>query len=252
MTSLRLESALVPVTGAASGIGLSICRRLRAEGARPLLLDVNADLLHTAARELYPDEDPSRFGYICDASDAAAVEATFDRLSHDHGPATHAVANAGIVWRGHILTMPDADWKNVLDVNVNGAFYVCRAAARHMAETGGSIVTIASIGGLQVREDRAAYATSKAAVIHMTRALALELGGSGIRVNGVAPGVVDTPLQKANAAAAVLALGQRSALKRLGAPEEIANVVLFLLSDLASYVTGQTIVADGGLNIRYA
>jgi 3-oxoacyl-[acyl-carrier protein] reductase len=140
-----------------------------------------------------------------------------------------------------------------MDVNLNGALYTCRAAARQMAPAcRGAIVTMGSISGLRVKESRVAYCASKAAVIHMTRALALDLGSSGIRVNGVAPGIVNTPIQEGNPADAVTALARRSALGRLAAPEEIANVVLFLLSDLASYVTGHTIVADGGLTIRYS
>ena len=116
----------------------------------------------------------------------------------------------------------------------------------------GAIVTMASLAGLVVKESRVSYSASKAAVIHMTRALALDLGGYGIRVNGVAPGVTATPLQDANPAEAVNTLIARSALKRIGTAEEIANVVLFLLSDLASYVTAHTVVADGGLSVRYS
>ena len=253
MSLWDLESATVPVTGAASGIGLAICRRLRAQGARPLLLDIDAGRLETAVAELYPGEDASRYSYVVDVRNSAAVDDCFDRLRHAHGTATHAVANAGITGKGHVLEITDDVWQQVLDINVNGVLYTCRAAARQMAERRkGAIVTIASIAGLMVKESRVAYTSSKAAVIQMTRAIALDLGEYGVRVNGVAPGVIDTPMQKRNPSEAVNALVARSALKRPGTPEEIANVVLFLLSDFASYVTGQTIVADGGLSIRYA
>ena len=252
MSPWNLESAVIPVTGGASGIGLALCRRLRAEGAQPLLLDVDSQQLEKALKEVYPDVDASRFGYVIDVRDAKAVAACFDQLRRDHGPATHAVANAGIIGRGHVLELPDETWDQVIDVNLNGAFHTCRAAARQMVEhRRGAIVTMGSISGIRVKESRVAYSASKAAVIHMTRALALDLGTFGIRVNGVAPGVVDTPIQKANPAAAVAALADRSALKRLATPDEIANVVLFLLSELSSYITGHTIVADGGLSNRY-
>ena len=249
----NLESAIIPVTGAASGIGLAICKRLRAEGARPLLLDINAAQLDSALQEVYGEREASRFGYVVDVRDSKAVDACFEQLRRDHGPATHAVANAGVSGAGNILDLPDEVWQRAIDVNLNGVLYTCRAAARQMAEQRrGVIVTTASIAGILVKQDRVAYSASKAAVIHLTRALALDLGSFGIRVNSVAPGVVDTPMQKDKPSATVTALAERSALKRLAAPDEIANVVLFLLSHLASYITGHTIVADGGLTIRYS
>jgi NAD(P)-dependent dehydrogenase (short-subunit alcohol dehydrogenase family) len=257
MISMNLKSAIVPVTGGASGIGLAICRHLRAEGARPLPLDLNAAQIEEAVKQLYPGEETSRFGYIVDVSDSRAVDATFQQIGRDHGPVTHAVANAGIVWRGNILDMPEETWKRVMDVNLNGALHTCRAAARQMAENGGgSILTMASIGGVLSKPERAAYTTSKAGIVQMTRALALDLAPHNIRVNCIAPGLVKTPIQQAQASEAgagvVEALARRAAIKRLAEPEEIANVALFLLSDLASYVTGETVVVDGGLSIHYS
>lgn len=253
MSPWNLESAIVPVTGAASGIGLAMCKRLRSEGARPLLLDIDGAQLERAVREVYGDTQTSPVGYVVDVRDPGAVDACFEQLRRDHGPATHAIANAGISGPANILDLSNELWQRVIGVNLNGALYTCRAAARQMAEQRrGAIVTTASIAGIRVKENRVAYSASKAAVIHMTRALALDLGPYGIRVNGVAPGVVDTPLQQDKPAAELAALGGRSALTRLGTPEEIASVTLFLLSDLASYVTGHTIVVDGGLSIRYS
>lgn len=253
MAASGLESAIVPVTGGASGIGLAICKRLRAEGAVPLLLDVNADQLGRAVREVYPGAtDADRFGYAVDVRDSAAVDACFERIRADHGPVTHAVANAGIVRAGTVLEADDAGWQAVLDVNLNGVFHVSRAAGRQMTAAGrGAIVTMGSIAGLFAREGRAAYSASKAAVIQLTRTMALEFGPSGIRVNSVAPGVIETPMQAANTALAT-ERAARTALKRLGKAEEIADVTVFLLSDRAGYVTGQVIVADGGLSIRYS
>lgn len=250
MNPWNFRSAVVPVTGAASGLGLAICKRLRSEGARPLLLDVDAAQLERALREVYPDGDASRSGYVVDVRDPEAVDACFEEIRRAHGPVTHAVANAGIVGGSGVLELTSELWQRVLDVNLSGALYTCRAAARQMSAQGrGAMVTTSSIAGILVKENRVAYTASKAGVIQMTRALALDLGPLGIRVNGVAPGIVDTPMQKDKRAAA--ARTERSALKRPGAPDEIASVVLFLLSDLASYVSGHTIVADGGLSLRY-
>ena len=256
MNFSNFEKAVVPVTGAASGIGLAICRLLRAQGARPILIDVNTELLRSSVEDLYPGEEWSRFGYPLDVRASSSVDAAFDAVRRDHGPITHAVANAGIVWRGNIMDMPEDVWKTLLDINLNGVLHTCRAAARHMtADGGGAIVTMSSIGGILAKEQRAAYGASKAAIVQLTRALALDLASKGIRVNCVAPGLVKTPIQQATEAAAgadaIQALADRSALKRLGEPEEIAQVVLFLLSDLASYMTGETVVVDGGLGIHY-
>jgi 3-oxoacyl-[acyl-carrier protein] reductase len=251
MSETGLESAIVPVTGGASGIGLAICKRLRTLGALPVVLDVNADLLAVALAEVYPDKDASRFGHLVDVRSSKNIDDVLELIAKEHGPVTHAVGNAGIVGVGDALTQSDDNWLTVMDVNLNGVYYFCRAAGRQMTAAGkGSIVTMASIGGMFAREGRSAYGASKAGVIQLTRTMALELGASGVRINSVAPGLVDTPIQKKNAAT-VNETAQRSALKRMAAPEEIANVAIFLLSDQSSFVTGHTIVADGGLSVRY-
>jgi NAD(P)-dependent dehydrogenase (short-subunit alcohol dehydrogenase family) len=258
MNRYDLASSIVPITGGASGIGFAIARLVRAEGGRPILLDINGALMQLALEELYPGEHPERYGHVVDVSDSEAVNSAFDAIKHEHGPITHAVANAATVWRGKIMDMPEDAWRKVMDVNINGVLHTCRAAARQMAAAGGgSIVTTSSIGGLRVRLDRTAYATSKAAIIQLTRALALELGPMDIRVNCIAPGLVDTQLQSDSATfmgspAAVQNAAARGAIARLGTADEIANPALFLLSDLSSYITGETLVVDGGVSIRYA
>ncbi len=254
MSTWGLENALVPVSGAASGIGLAISRQLRLAGAHPLLFDLDAEKLKEAVAELYPDsrDDIERWGYVVDVRDSEAVNACFDSIRSKHGPVTHAVANAGIAGGKNILELDDEHWHRIIDVNLHGVMYFCRAAARHLAEHGnGAIVNMASIAGLLVKENRGAYSASKAAVIHLTRSLALDLGSRGIRVNAVAPGITETAMQKLNDRTTVNATAGRSALKRLGQPDEIANVVLFLLSEKSSYVTGQTLAVDGGLTITY-
>ncbi|MPM22038.1 3-oxoacyl-[acyl-carrier-protein] reductase FabG [bioreactor metagenome] len=254
MMSLNLQSAVVPVTGAASGIGLAICKRLHAEGATPLLLDFDEPKLQSAVQEVYGASaagttHPPK-GYLLDVRSSQAVNDCFARIHDEHGGITHAVSNAGRAGAAHILDITDQQWRDVLDVNLDGTVYFCRAAARQLAERkGGAIVNLASIAGFGAKESRVAYNSSKAAVVNMTRALALDLGPLGIRVNAVAPGIIDTPMQQINGPRPGIL--ERTALKRTGTPDEMAKVVLFLLSDMASYVTGETIIADGGITCRY-
>jgi 3-oxoacyl-[acyl-carrier protein] reductase len=252
MNAWNLQSAVVPVTGAASGIGLAVCKRLRAEGATPLLLDVNRARLTEAARDIYgASENCMMYAYELDVRDPKAVEACLTAIRRSHGPVTHAVAAAGIVGPGHILEITDEQWQQVIDINLTGLMYFCRAAARQLVEAKhGSIVTISSIAGFQSKENRASYTASKAGAVNLTRALALDLGAHGVRVNGVAPGVIDTPIQDNNRAS-LKDVGESIPIKRIGKADEVANCVLFLLSDFASYVTGETLVVDGGLTAKY-
>lgn len=234
------------VTGGARGIGLAIATRFLAKGYRVALLDIDRKTLAATAKLL---ADPARvFAATCDVSDPAQVKSAIKAVAAQFGRIDALVNNAGIAVFKPILETSFAEFQRVLAVNLGGAFNCTHACAPAMLKHGGgAVVNIASISGLRASTLRVAYGTSKAALIHLTRQYAAELGTVGIRVNCVAPGPVDTDM-----AALVHSVAIRQdyydtiPLNRYGTPEEIAAAVVFLCSDDASYINGQTLAADGG------
>jgi NAD(P)-dependent dehydrogenase (short-subunit alcohol dehydrogenase family) len=196
-------------------------------------------------------------GLQLDVADRLAVDAVMAEVAQRHGRIDVLVANAGIelLHAPNIVDTTDDDWDRLLRINASGVFYSCRAALRHMPD-GGAIVTVGSINGLIAWPDDAAYCASKGAVLQLTRAIALDTAARDIRANCVCPGVIDTPMarsfveQAADSAALQREYEALSPLNRLGTPREIANCILFLASDEASFVTGTTLVADGGTIIK--
>jgi NAD(P)-dependent dehydrogenase (short-subunit alcohol dehydrogenase family) len=228
------------VTGAGSGIGAAVARGLHAEGAQVRLADVAAEGVEALAAELGDRARALRLD-VRDEEQVRGATSDLDVL----------VNVAGI---GSTTTAPDTPlevWEDVFAVNARGSFLCCKHAIPGMAERGrGSIVNVASVAGLVGLRNRAAYCASKGAVIALTRALAVDHVGDGIRVNAVCPGTVDTPWVRRlveEAGESLEALRARQPLGRLGTPEEIAEAVLFLASDAAAFVTGSVFVIDGGL-----
>lgn len=237
-------SRLAVVTGAASGIGAAAARRLSAEGATLCLVDRDASGLATIAAEL---------GAKAVCSDVAAPGAA-ERAIAELGGLDVLVTAAGIIRRRTAEETSDEDWDEALAVNLTGTFRFCRAAVPAMrSRGGGAIVTIGSGWGLVAGPRAAAYAATKAAVVNLTRALAIDHGGDGIRANCVCPGDVDTPLLRAelaqlgeDAAAGLRASAAARPLGRVGTPEEVAAAVAWLASADAGFITGTTLVVDGG------
>jgi NAD(P)-dependent dehydrogenase (short-subunit alcohol dehydrogenase family) len=249
----EFAKAIALITGAASGIGAATATRLAAAGARKLILvDTDEDRLRDFAFTL-PCERQVIVGDVTDEQLWVKADLT---------GVTHAVVNAGVGAGQPIDEMPFSEWKRILSVNLDGAFLTLQAAMRAMKGSGGAIVLTASAAGLKAEPGIAAYGASKAAVIHLARIAAKEGAASGIRVNAVAPGGVETPIwsnvpffQKlvetmGSEDAAFKAVGsQASPMGRFARPEEIAEQIVFLLSDQSSFVTGACLVADGGYSL---
>jgi len=247
---MRLEGRVALVTGAAQGIGLACAKVLAAEGASVILADVNARAGHDASRSLSPTTAPCAF-IECDVSRKASVDAAMEFVVDRFGGLDILVANAGIVHAAEFLDLAEADFDRVLGVNLKGIFLTGQAAARQMVrqKRGGAIVNMSSVNAVLAIPNQVPYVVSKGGINQLTRVMALALAPHRIRVNAVGPGTILTELAR------TAVLGNREAerkilsrtpMGRMGEPDEIARVVAFLASDDASYVTGQTIYADGG------
>jgi acetoacetyl-CoA reductase/3-oxoacyl-[acyl-carrier protein] reductase len=232
---LGFEGRVAVVTGGARGIGLAITRALLAHGARVHVFDVSPGDEQDAASY--------RFHRV-DISESASVAAAVAGIP---GPVSLLVNNAGITRDKSMVNMSDAEWNAVLSVNLTGAFHVTRALAPAMRKAGyGRIVNITSINGMRGKFGQANYCASKAGLIGLTKALARELGPKGVTVNAVAPGMVMTEMARGLPEEVVDRAKAESVLPELARPEDVANLVLFLLSDAARMITGEVIRVDAG------
>mgnify|MGYP002779611352 CR=1 FL=1 len=234
------------VTGAGRGIGLATARLFLKEGWRVALLEVDAGLVEAAAADLaLPD---AVLAIHADVSDEAAITRAVAAVESRFGRLDALVNNAGVAVFKPLLDTTAEEWSRVLAVNLTGPFLLIRAAAPLMARGGGgAVVNITSISGLRASTLRVAYGTSKAALAHLTKQAAVELAGFGIRVNAVAPGPVDTAMAKAVHTPEIRRdYHDAIPLGRYGLEEELAEAVVFLSGERASYITGQVLAVDGG------
>jgi NAD(P)-dependent dehydrogenase (short-subunit alcohol dehydrogenase family) len=251
LEKFRLPGKTAIVTGAAQGIGLACAEALAEAGARVVLADRDAAAAKAATAQLSSKGYEAEMAVI-DVTDSGRVADLADELVSRYGRVDILVNNAGIARsETPAETVTDEHWLNVLDVNLNGTFWCCRAFGKHMlAAKAGNIVNIGSMSGFIVNkpQEQCYYNASKAAVHHLTKSLAAEWGSRGVRVNAVAPTYIETPLNafvKTNPRMYDAWIGG-TPMGRMGKIEEIASVALFLASDAASLMTGSIVLVDGG------
>ena len=247
---MEFSDRVVLVTGSAAGIGRGIAERFAEAGARLALFDIDGEGAQAVAESL-PDAIAISGDIALEADSLAAVQQTLEKF----GRLDVLVNNAGIERNGVITEMPPDVWDRQIAVNLRGAYLFSRAAIPHMRERGGSIIQISSVHAFLSWPECSAYDATKAGLLGLTRAMALDHGRHGIRVNAICPGYIDTPMMDqwldglpdpATSLSAVLAAHP---MGRIGRPRDIAEAALFLASDAASFITGISLVVDGGMSI---
>ncbi|MEJ3747471.1 SDR family oxidoreductase [Actinomycetes bacterium KLBMP 9797] len=242
----RFTGRTVIVTGAASGIGLATAQRFWAEGASVVLAGRNGDALHTASTNL---PGPRSTTHVVDVTHYDQVEQMIQHTIHTYGQLDILINNAGVATLGLATNSDLADWQHVMAVNASGVFHGCRAALPHLIHTHGNIVNTASVSGLRADWGMSIYDASKGAVVNLTRALALDHGKDGVRVNAVCPTVTRTamtgPIEERTDV--MNRLRNRIPLGRIAQPPDIAAAITFLASDDARFITGVNLPVDGGV-----
>lgn len=242
-----IDTRVAIVTGASRGIGRAIAQRLAADGCHVVLVSRSEGPLEALRAELEAAGHSAEVR-TCDVGDAAAMSGLVEGVASDCGRLDVLVNNAGITRDGLILRMSDEDFDEVIQVNLRSAFVAARAAARPMMKGRfGRIISIGSITGIIGNAGQANYAAAKAGLIGMTKTIARELASKGVTANVVAPGFVETDMVRELPEAVRAEAVKRVPLRRMGRPEEIAAAVSFLASEDGAYVTGQTLVVDGGM-----
>ncbi len=241
----------VLITGSGRGIGEAAAALFWEKGYRVVLNALHAQRIEAAARRMNELRPGSAIAVPCDVRDAEAVGRMFDEAENAFGSVDILINNAAVAWIGLFTDMTDEEWDRIFDTSVKGTFYASRRAAKEMVRRheGGVILNVSSMWGQVGASCEVAYSAAKGAVISFTKALAKELGPSDIRVNCVAPGVIMTDMNRELDRETLDGLTEETPLGRLGTPSDIANLLYFLASDDASFITGQVVGVNGGLVI---
>ncbi|QWD87212.1 3-oxoacyl-ACP reductase FabG [Polynucleobacter paludilacus] len=243
--SERLKDKVAIITGAAKGIGFATAKRFAEEGAKVMIADVSLEAVKSAAAQI-PNAEP----YIVNVTDRASIQSAVDQILERHGKIDILINNAGITQDARLVKMTEAQFDAVIDVNLKGVFNCTQLVVPHMLEKGkGAVVNASSVVGIYGNFGQTNYSATKFGVIGFTKTWARELGAKGVRVNAICPGFISTEMVKAMPENVLQDIEKRSWLGRLGTPEEMANVYLFLASDEASYVNGVALEASGGISL---
>ncbi len=242
-----MENKVVLVTGSGRGIGFAIAKKFAEMDAKIVILDINQEIVDLAVAEM-KKLDFDAYGYVLDVTNSKLVESVFKQINQDLGSLDVLVNNAGITKDNLLMRMKESEWDAVINVNLKGTYICTQKICRYMMkQKNGVILNIASVIGVMGNAGQANYAASKGGIIALTKSTAKELASRNIRANAIAPGFIETDMTASLSADVVESYAKAIPLGKMGKAEDIANLCLFLASDEARYITGQTINVDGGL-----
>ncbi len=249
LNNFSLEGKVALITGASYGIGFAIAKAMAGAGATIVFNDIKQELVDKGLAA-YEAEGIKAHGYVCDVTDEEAVNALVAQIEKEVGVIDILVNNAGITRDGLMMRMSEQQWDMVINVNLKSAFnFVHACTPIMMRQKAGSIINMASVVGVHGNAGQANYSASKAGMIGLAKSIAQELGSRGIRANAIAPGFIITDMTAGLSEEVKTEWAKKIPLRRGGTPEDVANIATFLASDMSSYVSGQVIQVDGGMNM---